>query len=212
MKDEYKKKYTITDLDLLEKYYQQGYISFPLRDEVKENLVTCAMLAIKEGKFKSLNYLIEKQESILSEKESGIFRMTTEISSLEVFKNTIDYLFFKDRNNDININANDNNFLKELIKKEKIEYIQYVIEYHKKTFTLDDEIVFKTLIRNKNKDMFDYFVFKLNMPIKDTDNLKVWLLENDYESELIKIQKRNLFNQLSNDLKERNFNLKSNKI
>ena len=138
--------------------------------------------------------------------------MTTEISSLEVFQNTIDYLFFKDKNNDININANDNGFLKELIKKDKIEYIQYVIEYHKKFFTLDDEIVFKTLIRNKNKDMFDYFVFKLNMPIKDTDNLKVWLLENDYESELIKIQKRNLFNQLSNDLKEKKFNLKSNKI
>lgn len=212
MKDEYKKKYTITDLDLLEKYYQQGHISFPLKNEIKENLVTCAMLAIKEGKFKSLNYLIEKQESILSEKDSGIFRMTTEISSLEVFKNTIDYLFFKDKNNDININANDNGFLKELIKKDKIEYIQYVIEHHKKFFTLDDEILFKTLIRNKNKDMFNYFVFKLNMPIKDTDNLKVWLVENGYESELIKIQKRNLFNQLSNDLKEKNFNLKSNKI
>ena len=62
-----------------------------LKNEIKENLVTCAMLAIKEGKFKSLNYLIEKQESILSEKDSGIFRMTTEISSLEVFKTTLKF-------------------------------------------------------------------------------------------------------------------------
>lgn len=211
MKEEYKQKYAVSELNLLEKYHKEKKLSFPLTAKDKENLVNCAMLAIKMGEFKFLTYLLEQEKSILAEKESGIFRMTADIVDFIVFKNTIDYLFDKDKENHININAHDNGFLKEIIKKNKINYLEYIVDKHSKTFNLEDNLLFKILVRNQNKEVFDYFIFDLNMPVTETEDIKKWLLENDYEEQLIQIQKRNLFNQLQSDLKDKTFYIKAKK-
>lgn len=182
----------------------------PNEHKKKKILTECAMLACKNGKIDNMALIIEKDLNILKEKECGIFRMSSEINSWIEFQKIIDYLFKKEYKKHINVNALEGAFLKECIKKNKLEQIQYLIEKKEVKFDLNNEILLKTLVRNKNNLMFEYFVFNLMIPVKE--NLKDWFIENEYENQWNQIKKRNLFISLDENLKEKNTQPKVKKL
>lgn len=178
--------------------------------EKKQILTECAMLATKHGNFSNLLLLIEQDKTILKEKESGIFRMSVDIESIIDFKKIIDYLFKEEYKDYIDVNALHNDFLKSCINKNKLAYIQYLIEDKQVNFNLNNERLLKTLVRNKDNVIFEYFVFNLMMPI--SEDLKEWFIENNYENQWNQISKRNLFINLDSHLKPKHKQIKVKKL
>lgn len=153
-----------------------------------------SMYASSEGCVENLKFMVNKMPEILLEKEQGILRMTVDIKDFEKFKSTINFLLeYSDK---LNFNIKENSWLKECIKNESLDKIEYIQE---KIINLEiNENVIKTLVRNKNKEIFNYFIF--NLDIKINDKLENWLIENNHKEELEIIKKRYLFNNLDKEL------------
>lgn len=205
------KSYAYGDTEPLSTLLKEVLPSFS-DSEKKKILTECAMLASKHGNFSNVILLIEQDKTILKEKESGIFRMTAKIESIVGFKKMIDYLFQEEYKEYINVNALHNDFLKSCINKNKLSYIQYLIEEKEVNFDLNNEVLLKTLLRNKDNVMFEYFVFDLMMPISNNMTLKEWFMENDYETQWNQINKRNLFINLDRNLKQKHTQIKVKKL
>lgn len=154
-----------------------------------------AMYASSSGCFENLKTFINEDPEILIQKEQGILRMTVDIESFDKFKEIINFLIINHKDK-LDFNARENSWIKECIKNECLNKIEYIIETGNH-LEINDNII-KTLVRNKNKDIFDYFIFNLEIPIND--NLENWLKENNHKEELQIIKKRNLFNNLDKDL------------
>lgn len=207
------KGYSAGNFTLLKELFEEFLVSYNINYvETKKVLTECAMIASHHGCFENVQYLVSKDKTILYEKESGIFRMTAGIEIFNDFVKIIDYLFNDENKEYLNINTLYGGFLKECIIKEKLEHIKYIIEIHNGVFDFNNEIVIKTLVRNQNKEMFDFFIHELKLPIKENASLENWFLKNEHEDQWDKIKKRNLLLNLEDKLPEKNTLIKIKKI
>lgn len=175
-----------------------------------EILTQCAMLASRHGILSHLKILIEENIDILKEKQSGIFRIAAEIEKVEDFKAIINYLLEVDKKSLINVNSLDGDFLKQCIKREKLEYIQYLIEDKQVVFDINSNII-KTVLRNENHATLDYFVINLKIPV-NIEQLTTWILDNNHTLALDKMNKCNMFIKLAQKLNNKNTIAKVKKI
>lgn len=176
-----------------------------------EVLTQCAMLASRHGILSNLELLVKENPDILKEKQCGIFRVSAEIENIEDFKIMTDYLLESDKRHLIDVNALDSSFLKECIKREKLEYIQYLIEEKNIVFDFNNTTLIKTLLRYENIDILNYFIVDLKIPVEDK-SLTDYMLENNYLDALEKMKKCNMFVKLANKLENKNASIKVKKI
>lgn len=204
-------------LEPLKTFFEEDLVSFyPNKIEFTKLITDCAMIASRKGLVKNVQFLVSKNKSILQDKENGIFRMTAEIEHFSSFVIMTDYLLNSENKEYININANNGAFLKECINKDKLNYIQYIIEQKKMRFDLNNESIVKTLLRTNNNEIFNYLLLDLenSIKVKEIMTIEKWALENNYEDQWNKIKKKYLLLHLQKNLKEKEnpLNMKTRKI
>lgn len=180
-------------------------------DEKNKVLTQCAMLAAKHGILSNVKILVEQNPDILHQQQCGIFRMCAEIEHEEQFKCVIDYLLDTDKKHLINVNALESGFLRECIKRDKLDYIKYLIEDKNVTFDIENTTLIKTLLRYENDNILNYFIVDLKIPI-NIENVKNYMLENNHTEIFNKMNKCNMFIKLGKKLQNKNMSIKVNKI
>ena len=176
-----------------ENYYHRELCSLNLSEKEKRKLLLLsAKLASKNGCVNNLKFIINLDRTLLLDDNSAIFRLAAEIEDFNKYKMIINFLLEKEQIKHFELNDVKEEFLKLSLGKILLNNINYLIEEKNVNFEISGDLL-KLIMRTKNEDIINFFIF--NTKINLNNDIKNWLLENNYENELLQLVIKDTFNK-----------------